>query len=60
MTSMFDELNTKYGEETDLRIFFTTEPFSNRKGYHNPPLPRESLRFLFRIFMILFIFEIKR
>lgn len=35
MTSMFDELNTKYGEETDLRIFFTTEPFTNRKGYHN-------------------------
>lgn len=35
MTAMFDELNNKYGDSTDLRIFFTTEPFTNRKGYHN-------------------------
>lgn len=35
MTAMFDELNTKYGDATDLRIFFVTEPFTNRKGYHN-------------------------
>ncbi|WP_304142242.1 hypothetical protein [Mesoflavibacter zeaxanthinifaciens] len=25
----------KYGTETDIRLFFTTEPFVNRKGYHN-------------------------
>ncbi|MBC7410107.1 MAG: hypothetical protein H7339_17115 [Arcicella sp.] len=35
MTAMFDEINTKYGDSTDLRMFFTTEPFANRKGYHN-------------------------
>lgn len=35
MTALFDELNTKYGDSTDLRIFFTTEAFTNRKGYHN-------------------------
>lgn len=35
MTAMFDELNTKYGDSTDLQMFFTTEPFPNRKGYHN-------------------------
>ena len=32
---MFDELQTKYGDSTKLRIFFTTEPFNNRDGYHN-------------------------
>lgn len=35
MSTMFQELETKYGDSSDLRIFFITEPFSNRKGYHN-------------------------
>lgn len=35
MTAMFEELNQKYGDSSDLRLFFTTEPFTNRKGYHN-------------------------
>src|SRR6218665_26041 len=35
MTAMFENLNSKYGDSSDMRIFFTTEPFTNRKGYHN-------------------------
>ena len=35
MNAMFEEINTKYGDSCDLRFFFTTEPFTNRKGYHN-------------------------
>ena len=35
MHGVYDYLLTKYGNATDLRIFFTTEPFNNRKGYHN-------------------------
>ena len=35
MYAMYEELMTKYGNETDIKIFFTTEPFNNRKGYHN-------------------------
>lgn len=35
MNGLYDMLIEQYGEVADLRIFFTTEPFSNRKGYHN-------------------------
>ncbi|QGK75027.1 hypothetical protein [Flavobacterium sp. SLB02] len=35
MHGLYDYLVEKYGNTTDLRIFFTTEPFTNRKGYHN-------------------------
>lgn len=35
MHSLYDYLNEKYGDSTDLRMFFTTEPFTNRKGFHN-------------------------
>lgn len=35
MHGVYDYLLKKYGSETDLRIFFTTEPFTNRVGYHN-------------------------
>jgi len=35
MHGVYDYLNEKYGKTTDLRIFFTTEPFTNRSGYHN-------------------------
>ena len=30
-----DTLTEKYGDDTKIRMFFTTEPFANRKGYHN-------------------------
>ncbi len=35
MTGLYDYLLSKYGSKTALRIFFVTEPFANRKGYHN-------------------------
>ncbi len=35
MNGMFDTLIERYGDQTDIRIFFTTEPFENRKGFHN-------------------------
>jgi len=35
MNALFDDLVEKYGEKTELRLFFTTEPFINRKGHHN-------------------------
>ncbi len=35
MNGLYDTLMEKYGELTELRIFFTTEPFTNRKGNHN-------------------------
>lgn len=35
MNEVYEELIKKYGDETKIRLFFTTEPFSNRKGYHN-------------------------
>ncbi|TDW52498.1 hypothetical protein EV144_1011188 [Flavobacterium sp. 270] len=35
MHGVYDYLVEKYGNTTDLRIFFTTEPFTNRTGYHN-------------------------
>jgi hypothetical protein len=35
MHGLYEHLEKKYGEATALRLFFTTEPFPNRKGYHN-------------------------
>ena len=35
MHQLNEELTEKFGDDTKLRLFFTTEPFSNRKGYHN-------------------------
>jgi hypothetical protein len=35
MTAMYDSLIENFGDETDIAVFFTTEPFTNRKGYHN-------------------------
>lgn len=34
MHAVYDFLASKYAE-TEIRIFFTTEKFSNRNGYHN-------------------------
>nr|WP_315203606.1 hypothetical protein [uncultured Flavobacterium sp.] len=35
MHGMYDYLTEKYGTSTGIRLFFTTESFTNRKGYHN-------------------------
>lgn len=35
MHAMYDLLIEKYGDDTTVRLFFTTEPFANRAGYHN-------------------------
>jgi hypothetical protein len=35
MNGLYDELVKKYGENAEVRIFFTTEQFTNRNGYHN-------------------------
>ncbi|TPD73664.1 hypothetical protein [Flavobacterium microcysteis] len=35
MHQLNEELTEKYGDDTKIRMFFTTEPFTNRKGYHN-------------------------
>lgn len=35
MCTMYNELESKYGDAIDLRLFFTTEPFKVRNGYHN-------------------------
>ena len=35
MHALYEHLEKKYGEPTALRLFFTSEPFNNRKGYHN-------------------------
>jgi hypothetical protein len=35
MHGLYDYLKKKYQDSTKLRLFFTTEPFTNRKGYHN-------------------------
>lgn len=35
MHGVYDFLLQKYGNATELRMFFTTEPFANRAGYHN-------------------------
>lgn len=35
MHGVYKYLQKKYGNDTELRMFFTTEPFTNRAGYHN-------------------------
>jgi hypothetical protein len=35
MHGLYDYLAEKYGNSTELRLFFATEPFTNRKGHHN-------------------------
>ena len=35
MNGLYETLIEKYNDLAELRIFFTTEPFTNRKGYHN-------------------------
>lgn len=35
MHGLYDFLNQKHQNATELRMFFTTEVFNNRKGYHN-------------------------
>jgi len=35
MHGLYEHLNIKFGDDTDLRLFFATEPFTNRKGFHN-------------------------
>lgn len=35
MHGLYDFLNEKHQNSTELRMFFTTEAFNNRKGYHN-------------------------
>ena len=35
MHGLYDALADKYGDASEIRLFFTTEPFTNRKGYHN-------------------------
>ncbi|MFC2176694.1 hypothetical protein ACFLR1_07000 [Bacteroidota bacterium] len=35
MHALYDYLVEMYGERTEIRIFFSTEPFTDRKGYHN-------------------------
>jgi hypothetical protein len=35
MHGLYNYVNEKYQDSTELRLFFTTEPFTNRKGHHN-------------------------
>lgn len=35
MHGLYEHLNTKFGDYTALRIYFTTEQFTNRTGFHN-------------------------
>jgi hypothetical protein len=35
MSGLYEVLEKEFGEETTIRLFFTTEPFADRKGYHN-------------------------
>jgi len=35
MNMIFEELEKVYGDKTEIRMFFTTEPFSSRSGHHN-------------------------
>lgn len=35
MHAVYEEIIKKYGDKTEIRLFFTTEPFTNRTGYHN-------------------------
>jgi hypothetical protein len=35
MRQLYDVINDEYGSKTNFRMFFTSEPFVNRKGFHN-------------------------
>ncbi len=36
MTMMYNHIEEKYGDKTEIRMFYTTEPFSTRdEGHHN-------------------------
>jgi hypothetical protein len=35
MRQLYDAIDEKFGRSTNLRMFFTSEPFVNRKGFHN-------------------------
>jgi len=35
MSGLYEMLEKKYGNETTIRLFFTTEAFAERNGYHN-------------------------
>lgn len=35
MHALYDYLVERYGTKTEIRLFFATEQFTNRKGYHN-------------------------
>jgi hypothetical protein len=35
MHGLYEHLSTKFGDDTALRMFFTTEQFTNRTGFHN-------------------------
>lgn len=35
ISGLYELLEDKYGNETTIRLFFTTESFSERRGYHN-------------------------
>ncbi len=35
MHGLYEHLIEKHGVDTSIRIYFTTEPFTNRTGYHN-------------------------
>lgn len=35
ISSMYEMLIKKYGDKTTIRVFFNTEPFTNKEGHHN-------------------------
>lgn len=35
MIALYNQIIEKYGDDTDFRIYFKTEPFEDRKCYHN-------------------------
>ncbi|MEN9323290.1 MAG: hypothetical protein RL699_1070 [Bacteroidota bacterium] len=35
MSGLYEMLEKNYGTDTSIRLFFTTEPFSSRKSFHN-------------------------
>lgn len=35
MSGLYEMLEKKYGDDSTLRLFFTSEQFAERKGYHN-------------------------
>ncbi len=35
MGGLYENLLERYGDRTTIRLFYTTEPFANRNGYHN-------------------------